>query len=291
MFEDWLAEDSKIILFDGAMGTEIFKRGIEPGKVPDILNVEQSEMVQEILKSYYDVGSDMVQSCTFGSNRINLERYQLGDRIIDINTQALKNIEKVRPQGRLIVGDIGPSGEFRPPVGTATGEQWQIGFQKQAEVLAKGVDLWHIETMSDIEEMLSAIRAVKKISDKPLITSMTYRKTKRGFFTIMGDSLEQCISSLEAENVDVIGTNCTLGSTDMVELVQMITKLTDYPVSVKPNAGQPRLEGGTTTYDQPPEEFVSDVKKMIKAGAKIVGGCCGTSPIHIQLLRKYIDSL
>ncbi|MFX0092626.1 MAG: homocysteine S-methyltransferase family protein [Candidatus Hodarchaeota archaeon] len=291
LFEDWLSDASKVILFDGAMGTELFKRGVEPGQVPDVLNSEQPKVVQEILKSYYDAGSDMVQSCTFGSNGVNLERHQIPDRLIDINTHALKNIRSICPSGKLIVGDIGPSGEFRPPVGSATGEQWQIGFQKQAEILASGVDVWHIETMSDIEEMVSAIQAIRKFSDKPIIASMTYRKTKRGFFTIMGDSLEGCINRLEAEKVDVIGMNCTLGSADMVGLAQEAVQLTECPLSVKPNAGQPRLEGGQTTYDQSPENFVMDVKKIIEAGARIVGGCCGTSPTHIKLLRQIIDSL
>ncbi len=165
-----------------------------------------------------------------------------------------------------------------------------LRFQKQAEVLEQGVDLWHIETMSDLQEMQATISAIKNVSQKPIIASMSYRKTKkRGFFTIMGDSLESCVRTLEEEKVAVIGTNCNLGSDQMVELARELIDLTKLPVSVKPNAGQPRLEGGKTLYDQSPEEFVTDIGKMINLGVKIVGGCCGTTPIHIQKLRTLID--
>ena len=153
MFNNWLDDDSKIILFDGGMGTEIFKRGIEPGKLPDLLNIENSEVISDIHKAYYDAGSDMVQTNTFGSSYLNLKNYKLEERIIEINQNALENIKAVHPEGTLIVGDIGPSGHFKPPVGQITPDEWKKSFLKQAEVLETGVDLWHIETISDIDEM------------------------------------------------------------------------------------------------------------------------------------------
>ena len=291
-FQDWLNDDSKIILFDGACGTLLIeKRLLEPGKIPDLLNIEKADSISEIHKSYYDAGADMCQTNTFGATPLNLKRHNLEDRIIEINKKALENIKKVCPPGRLIVGDIGPSGEFRPPVGNTTNEDWYSNFTIQAKLLENGVDLWHIETISDIEEMLMAVRAIKHISSKPIIASITYNKTKRGFFTIMGDSLEKCIELLENENVDVIGANCTLGSNEMLELLRRAIQLTNKHISVKPNAGKPRLEGLTTSYEQPIEDFVKDIREMIKLGAKIVGGCCGTSPKTIKEIRKIIDSL
>ncbi|MFX1374445.1 MAG: homocysteine S-methyltransferase family protein [Promethearchaeota archaeon] len=290
-FQDWLKDDSKIILFDGGMGTELIKRGLEPGKVPDLLNIENPDRIVEIHKSYYDAGSDMCQSNTFGSTPLNLSRYNLEDRITEIVENALINIRKACPPGRLIVGDIGPTGEFRPPIGNATSEDWFSSFTIQTELLKDGVNLFHIETISDLEEMLTAVRAVKEVSKKPLIASMTYKKMKRGFFTIMGDPLEKCIKSLENENVDVIGANCTLGSGEMVELVVQAIQITDMPISIKPNAGQPRIEGLETFYDQPIKEFTNDIRKMIKLGVKIVGGCCGTSPKTIYEVRKIIGSI
>jgi 5-methyltetrahydrofolate--homocysteine methyltransferase len=290
-FQDWLQDDSKVVLFDGAMGSELIKRGLEPGKVPDLLNIENPEKIIEIHKSYYDAGSDMCQSNTFGSTPLNLRRHDLEGRIQDIIEKALDNIQKACPSGRLIVGDIGPTGEFRPPVGDATSEEWYSSFKMQAKLLENGINLYHVETISDLEEILTAIRAIKEVSDKPIIASVTYKKTKRGFFTIMGDSLEKCIKALENEKVDVIGTNCSLGSSDMLDLAKDAIKITSYPISVKPNAGQPRIKDLQTFYDQPIEEFVRDIKEMINLGVKIVGGCCGTTPKTINEIRKMIDKI
>jgi 5-methyltetrahydrofolate--homocysteine methyltransferase len=291
LFQDWLKDEAKIILFDGAMGTELIKRGLKPGKLPDFLNVEQPEIISEIHKSYYDAGSDMCQTNTFGSTPMNLKRHNLEDRVEEIIENALKNIKKVRPSGCLIVGDIGPTGEFRPPVGNANSEQWYSSFSTQTKLLEKGVDLWHIETISDLEEILAAIKAVRDISKKPLIASLTYKKTKRGFFTIMGDSLEKCIETLNNEKIDVIGANCTLGSKDMLELLKKARNLTDKPISVKPNAGQPIVKGDKTYYEQPVEDFANDAREMIEFGAKIIGGCCGTSPKTIMEISKIINEI
>jgi 5-methyltetrahydrofolate--homocysteine methyltransferase len=291
LFNDWLKDNSKIILFNGAMGTELIRRGLPPGKLPDLMNIENPDMVINVHRSYYKAGSDMCQTNTFGSTPMNLKRYNLEDRIEEIIKKALENIKKACPEDRLMVADIGPTGEYRPPVGSATTEQWHLSFSTQAKLLEKGVDLWHIETISDIEEMLTAIRAIRNASQKPIMASMTYKKTKRGFFTIMGDSLEKCIELLENEKIDVIGANCTIGSKEMVELCKNAVKLTNKPFSVKPNAGRPRIEGTRTYYEQPIEEFAKDIHEMIENGAKIVGGCCGTTPQTIKEIRKVIDSI
>ena len=291
IFQDWLKDDSKIILFDGGMGTELIKRGLEPGKVPDMLNIERPDTIVEIHKSYYDAGSDMCQSNTFGSTPLNLRRHNLEDRIKEIIENALENIKKACPSRNLIVGDIGPTGEFRPPVGNASSEEWYSSFSTQAKLLEKGVNLWHIETISDLKEMETAIKAVRDFSNKPLISSMTFKKTKRGFFTIMGDSLENCITMLDNVNVDVIGANCTLGSHDMLELLRSAKEITDKPLSIKPNAGHPVVKDNITYYEQSAENFAEDIRKMIEIGVKIVGGCCGTSPETIKEIRKIIDSL
>lgn len=292
LFHDWLKDDSKIILFDGGMGTEIFKRGIKPRNLPDALNIDKSEIIYEIHKAYYDAGADMCQTNTFGASYLNLQIYKLENQIDEINQRALELIKRACPPNRLIVGDIGPSGEFRPPVGKVSQDQWVSSFTKQVNFLENGVDLWHIETMSDIEEMVAAIEAIRNISTKPIISSMTYKKTKRGFFTIMGDSLEKCVQIQEIANVDVIGANCTLGSNEMVELIKELKNLTNKPLSAKPNAGQPRIDSNNIAhYDQPIKDFVSDIKEIIQLGAKVVGGCCGTSPDSIREIKKVIDSL
>lgn len=274
------------------MGTEIFKRGIKPGKLPDILNIEQSEIITEIHKAYYNAGSDMCQTNTFGSSYLNLQKYKLEDRIKEINQKAIELLKKICPPNHLIVGDIGPSGEFKPPIGKATYDEWYSSYLKQIKYLEPGIDLWHIETISDIEEMVAAIQAVKEVSKKPIISSMTYKKTKRGFFTIMGNTLKECIEKVENENVGVIGGNCTLGSKEMIDLIKEMKNITNKPISIKPNAGKPRLtQGGITHYDQPEQDFAKDILQIVKSGAKIVGGCCGTSPKTIKKIKMGLDAL
>lgn len=274
------------------MGTEIFKRGIKPGKLPDILNMEQSEIITEIHKAYYDAGSDMCQTNTFGSSYLNLQKYKLEDRIKEINEKAIELLKKICPPNHLMAGDIGPSGEYKPPIGKATYGQWYSSYLKQIKYLEPGIDLWHIETISDIEEMVAAIQAIKEVSKKPIISSMTYKKTKRGFFTIMGNSLKDCIEKAENENIDVIGGNCTLGSEEMVELIKEMKNITNKPLSIKPNAGKPRLtQGGITHYDQSEQDFAKDILQIVKSGAKIVGGCCGTSPKTIKEIKIGLDAL
>lgn len=291
LFQDWLKDSQKVILFDGGMGSEVIKRGLQPGKLPDLLNIEAPQIIAEIHGAYYEAGSDMCQTNTFGANYLNLEQHKNEDKLTEINLKALENIKKSKPLKALIVGDIGPSGVFKPPIGKATLELWQSGFKKQVEVLEEGVDLWHVETISDIVEMQAAIRAIKEVSSKPIISSMTYKRTKKGlFFTIMGDALAKCIEIQSNEGVDVIGSNCTLGSTDMVDLTKEISKLTEKPISIKPNAGKPRLEQGSkTVYDQTIQEFADDIVKIVSEGVKIVGGCCGTSPETIQEIKKRLN--
>jgi len=292
LFEEWVKDDAKVILFDGGMGTEIFKRGIRPGKLPDLLNIEEPKVISDIHRAYFDAGSDMVQTNTFGSSFLNLKNYKLEERIVEINKNAIENARKICPERGLIVGDIGPSGHFKPPVGDATPDKWYESFLKQTEVLESGIDVWHIETISDIEEMKAAIMAIKKVSSKPIISSMTYKKTKRGFYTIMGNSLEECIHIQENEKVSVIGSNCTLGSFDMIELLREMKNLTEMPISIKPNAGKPHVDpDGKTYYEQPVEEFVDHIKNILELGVKIVGGCCGTTPITINGIYKLIQSL
>jgi 5-methyltetrahydrofolate--homocysteine methyltransferase len=291
-FDDWLKDESKVILFDGGMGTEIFKRGIEPGKLPDLLNIENSNIISDIHKSYYDAGSDMVQTNTFGSTLTNLKKYSADLKITEICTNAIANIQKVCPPHALIVGDIGPSGEFRPPVGNASPDEWLDGFKAQVKIMKDGVDLWHLETISDILEMQTAIQAVRELSNKPIIASLTYKKTRRGYYTIMGDSLQKCVETLDGEKIEVIGSNCTLISGEMIDIVKETQKHTSKPISVKPNAGQPEVnDQGITYYKQSVAEFVRDIGVMIQDGAKIVGGCCGTSPETIEAIRKLINSL
>lgn len=293
-FLKWLKDPVRVILGDGSNGTELIDRGFTSGKPPDILNIQNPEIVKSVLKSFYSAGSDMVQTITLNANYLHLKKHNLHSKLEEINKQALKNIKEVCPKGKLIVGEIGPSGEFRNPLGSGTFKKWKDSFLKQVEILEGnedvGVDLWHAMGFIDTKEMNAAIAAIKEVSSKPLIASFIISKGKKGFNTLMGDSLEKCTQLLEEEEVNVIGFNCDPGTSFFIDLVREVKKLTDYPLSVKPNAGKPSLENFKTVYNQPIEEYVRDISAMIELGVKIVGGCCGTSPKHIQSVKKWIDS-
>jgi len=296
-FLKWLKDPSKIILGDGSNGTELIKRGFTTGKPPDIQNIKSPEIVKEVLNSFYSAGADMVQTITLNATYLNLKKHKLDDKLEDINRLALQNIKDVCPKGKLVVGEIGPSGEFRDPLGSGTFEKWRNSSLKQVKILeggngggGGGVDLWHAMGFIDVEEMRAALSAIRKISAKPIIASFIINKGKKGFYTLMGNSLKECIQLLEDENVDVIGANCDPGSTLFIDLVREAKELTDFPLSVKPNAGRPTLENYLTVYKQPVEEFVRDIAVILDLGVKIVGGCCGASPAHIQAVRMWLDS-
>ena len=290
-----LLKEKEVLLFDGAIGTELMRRGIKPGECPDKWNLDQPEVIKEIFQQYYKAGSDMVQTATFRANGVALKGYGIDHLLEDINKSSGEILRSVCPPNKCVIGDIGPSGEFLGlPSSKASINDLKKGFQLQARALAPFIDAWHLETFSDIQEMKAAILAVQIESNKPIIASMTYKKTPKGFFTVMGNSLVDCVSDLIEAGVAVVGSNCTLSSDEFIELVRVLriaVGMPNFPLSVKPNAGQPVLQDGKSIYKQKPEDFARDMKRILEHDGQIVGGCCGTEPIHIQLLRKIIDEL
>jgi 5-methyltetrahydrofolate--homocysteine methyltransferase len=287
-----LLREKEILLFDGALGTELMLRGLKPGEAPDKWNIDHPEVIREVFQEYFDAGSDIVQTATFRANGVALAKYGIEGQLEKINKSSGEILQSVCPPNKCVIGDIGPSGEFLEPVGKASINELKLGFQRQAKALAPYVDAWHLETFSDIREMKAAVLAVQIESNKPIIASMTYNRTPKGYFTIMGNTVVDCISELLNSGVTVIGSNCTLSSNDFFDLVKIMRVVAPkIPLSIKPNAGSPQLENGISVYKQPPEDFAKDMKKIVEYDGQIIGGCCGTRPIHIQLLRKIIDDL
>jgi 5-methyltetrahydrofolate--homocysteine methyltransferase len=279
----------KTIVFDGAMGTMLMASGLSSGQSPELWNLEKPSVVEEIHRRYYEAGSDVVHTNTFGGNPLKLADNGLADKVRMINLTAVKIAKSACPQGKFVAGDIGPTGKFFKPLGEATPESLEEAFREQAEALLEGgADLISIETMFSLQEALAAVQASKAIGDILVIASMTYSRTKRGFFTMMGESVTQCVSALEETGADVIGTNCTLGSKDMVDLTKEIRGATRKPILIQPNAGKPVTRKGITTYEQPPAEFGQDGKRIKEAGADMIGGCCGTTAEFIRELVKAI---
>jgi 5-methyltetrahydrofolate--homocysteine methyltransferase len=278
------------LFFDGAMGTMLMKAGQGSLKTPILLNQDEPDLVIDIHRQYYAAGADVVITNTFGGSPLKLAADGLEQQLVDLNRQAVKLTRQACPDGKFVAGDIGPSGKMIQPLGDVAPEEMQENFFSQAEVLIEaGVDIITIETMYSLDEALAAVQAVRKAGDILLLASMTYTRTKNGFFTVMGENISQCVSALAGAGADMMGANCTLNSTDTIDLTKELRSETDKPLLIQPNAGKPVTSKGVTYYEQTPAEFARDAKKIRKAGADMIGGCCGTTPEFIQAVKAELS--
>ncbi len=283
------------MLFDGGMGTMLMQKGLAEWEIPETWNIERREDLVEIHAAYIEAGAEVIQTNTFGASRIKLSSSDAGKKldVVEVNRSAVEAVaEAIKRSGRddvFIAGDIGPTGKFLPPVGDLSLEDARKAFREQAKALDEGgVDLFLIETMFDVREAVEAMRAVRDVSDKPVVVELTFEKKQKGFFTMMGTSPEDGIEVLLKEGADVLGANCTITSDVMVELAEVMRAATDKLLLFQPNAGKPEMEHGRPVYKQKPEEFAADMMKIVKIGADAVGGCCGTSPDFIRALHSHL---
>lgn len=277
----------RILLFDGAMGTTLIRKGLASGECPESWNLSHPDEVSQIHKAYLEAGADVLQTNTLGGTRIKLKTCGLEDQMAQINAQAVRLLRQVCPPDRYVAGDIGPTGQFLPPVGTCSPEEMEKNFREQAEVFAgEGVDLFVLETMYDLQEIVLATRAVRSISDLPIMATVTFEHKPKGFFTIMGNSVADCADQLAGAGANAVGSNCGMGSSDMVDITFLFRESTKLPILIQPNRGQPEMTAGRLTYQQKPEAFAEDVMLIVKAGAKAVGGCCGTTPEFIARIHQ-----
>jgi len=281
----------RVVVFDGAMGTMLLASGLPTGGTPELWNLEQPGIVENIHRQYYDAGSDVVHTNTFGGTSLKLADKGHEDKAEQVNAAAVKIAKNACPEGRFVAGDIGPTGRMLPPVGTASVEELEEAFYQQAKVLVQAeADLISIETMFSLEESLAAVRSAKKAGDCPVVAAVTYNKTPNGFFTMMGESVAQSAEAFGNAGVDVFASNCTLGSGDMLELVKDMKAATSLPVLIQPNAGKPVADDdGPTRYEQTAPEFAQDIKRLVDAGADMVGGCCGTNAEFIREMVRHIQ--
>ncbi len=283
----------KVVLFDGGMGSMLIAAGLKEGEAPERWILTESEQVMGIHTAYVEAGAEVIQTNTFGANRIKLSSSRSGSSL-DVAEVNLKGVELARRAleaaghvDRFVAGEIGPTGQFFPPVGTLTAGEVRNAFREQARVLGHGgVDLFLVETMYDLREGLEALRAVREVSDKPVVVEFTFEKKPKGYFTLMGVTPRQVVEALLAEGADAVGANCSISSGEMVDLVFEFRSLTEAPILFQPNAGNPVMEHGIAIYKQRPEEFAGDIWKMVEAGANAVGGCCGTTPRFISEIHE-----
>ena len=278
------------ILLDGGMGTELIARGFSQGEAPESWNTEHPEIIRNIHQSYYDAGADVVSTNTFGGSRLKLATHGLGDRCYELNKAAADLACSVKHEGKYVCGSIGPTGQFLKPHGNLTEKELRDSFSEQAKGLSDGgIDFFLIETMYDLQEALLAFDICRLNSTLPVFLSLTFNKTPRGFFTMMGNSVSQFCESAETLDMPAIGANCTLDSQDMALLIKEFNSLTHRPIIAQANAGQPEIgDDGAVTYSQGLEEYVLHVESILKNGARILGGCCGTNPDYIRRMAAVI---
>jgi 5-methyltetrahydrofolate--homocysteine methyltransferase len=277
----------RLLLYDGGMGTMLFAAGLEDGDSPEPWNWERPETVTAVYTAYYEAGSDVVQTNTFGGTPIKLSERDLQDRTYEANFLAAKALRTVCPADRYAAGDVGPTGKFMKPMGEYTREEFDETYEAQIRGLVDGgVDLISIETMYSLEEALCALRAAKKASSLPVAVCMTYDRNPRGFYTLMGETVQRCLEVLKDNGADIVGSNCSHGSPVFIELARILRDHTDLPVIVQPNRGKPILEKETMVYKQTVDEFVTDVRAIAGLGVNVIGGCCGTTPEFITGLHE-----
>ena len=282
----------RVVLLDGGMGTELIKNGFTPGACPESWNLVKSDVIKDIHSAYYAAGADAVSTNSFGGNKIKLAAYDQEERCYELNRAAAFLALEVRPEGKYVVGSMGPTGKFLKPMGEYEGEQFVDAYAEQARGLAEGgVDLILIETQYDLVELLCCIQGIRLATNIPMFATMTFSKTPRGFFTIMGVDFPQFATEMAKQGIPAIGANCTIDSKDMSAFVQVMREASDLPLIVQANAGQPEMNSdGSVTYSQLLEDYVQYLPEMVKNGANIVGGCCGTNPDYISSMSKTLSS-
>jgi 5-methyltetrahydrofolate--homocysteine methyltransferase len=277
----------ELILFDGAMGTQLAERGAIMGGQSTISHPDQ---VLAIHKDYAQCGCHILIANTFAMNRAYVETHKLNLDVRTVNVTGVQLARQAVDHDQYILGDIGPTGQLLEPYGNLTESAAYDAFAEQTAHLAEAdVDGFAIETMTDLKEALCALRACKEVSALPVFVSMAFTTPKNGGRTIMGNAAGECATALTEAGAQAVGANCgDINPFQMAEIVSAMRSGTDLPLLAKPNAGRPRMVDHKAVFDMSPPEFVSGIMECISAGATMVGGCCGTSPEHICALADAI---
>jgi 5-methyltetrahydrofolate--homocysteine methyltransferase len=283
--------EGKALVSDGAMGTMLMQAGLKPGECPEMMNLDHPEVITEVAKRYREAGADIVQTNTFGGSSLKLATYGLQDKTESINRNAIRLARQGAGDEVYVAASCGPTGGLLQPYGDLQPEQIADAFERQIKALvAEGVDIIFIETMTDLNEARIALQQAKRLSpETPVAVTMTFDATPSGFRTIMGTAIEEAVHVLVDEGANILGSNCGIGSETMVEVAREFRKHTDCPLLIQPNAGLPELVGDTVQYPESPEYMAGQCRNLLEVGVSIVGGCCGTTPEHIAAIRQTVD--
>jgi 5-methyltetrahydrofolate--homocysteine methyltransferase len=287
----------RLLVADGAWGTQLQERGLEPGECPELWNVTRPREVRAVAEGYLAAGSDLILTNTFGGSALMLRRHGMEERTAELNAAGARiSLEAAAGTPAQVAASIGPTGELPAPLGEASEAELEEAFRRQVRaVLETGVRILCVETMIDLTEAACAVRAARRAAAElgvavEVMATLTYGPTPGGYRTAMGVDIPGTVEALTRAGADVLGSNCGNGIEQMLPIAAAFRALTDLPLLIQANAGLPVLEGGKTVFRQSPGDMARHVPGLVRAGASIVGGCCGTGPAHIAALRRAVDA-
>ncbi len=285
----------EVLVFDGGYGTELFATGLANGACPELWNDTHADVVARIHRGYFDAGSQIVETNTFGGSRLKLNEYKIGDRTRELNEKGARLARSVAPPAGYIAGSIGPTSRLPAeyePLGDTTDEEYFETFKEQAEALAEGgVDLFAVETMMFPQEATAAVRACKAVApDRPVMATMFFQfeELHDRDRTMWGESPAEVARTLLAAGAEVVGMNCGRGPDRAIVIIREMRAVTGAPLVAYPNAGLPITRGDAVTYELGPEEMAKDYPALLDAGVNIVGACCGSNPAHIRRIAEVV---
>ena len=285
-----LLDPERVFVFDGAMGTMLYAKGVFINQCYDELNLKAPDLVRDVHAAYAKAGAEVLETNTFGANRLKLSQYGLESQVREINREAARIARDVAGDDHLVAGAVGPLGVRIEPYGPTSVEEAYLTFHEQMQALKEGgVDLFLLETFGDLAEISQGVRAARAVDPTmPVIAQMTVGVDGR---TAYGAGPDDLARTLEQLDVDVIGLNCSVGPQAILEAIEKMAAVTRKKLSAQPNAGMPRDVGGRSMYMASPEYMASYARHLIQAGAKIIGGCCGTTPDHVRAMVQGVRPL
>jgi len=281
----------RVVVTDGAWGTQLQQRGLAVGHCPELWNVDSPQVVEAVAAAYVDAGSEIIITNTFGANAFVLGKHGLAGRVGELAEAGVAISRRVAGGAAAVFASLGPSGKI-VMMQEAAPEQLYDAFAEAARAFANGgADAVVAETMTELAEVDLAVRAVRENTDLPVVTSLTFDSGSEKTATMMGVTPADVVNQLAPAGVEAFGANCGVGPERYVKVVELYREATDAPIWVKANAGVPEVKEGRNVFPLGPEQYASFVPALVDAGANFIGGCCGTTPAHIAAIRKAVDQL